>query len=43
MKVDSHPIWGSNEEAIAVIIEAIERARYLPGEDVLLALDAASK
>ncbi len=36
------PDLGSNEEAIAVIIEAIERAKYLPGEDVLLALDAAS-
>ena len=36
------PDLGSNEEAIAVIIEAVERARYLPGEDVLLALDAAS-
>ena len=36
------PDLGSNEEAIAVIIEAITRARYLPGEDVLLALDAAS-
>ena len=36
------PDLGSNEEAIAVIIEAIERARYAPGEDVLLALDAAS-
>lgn len=36
------PDLGSNEEAIAVIIEAIERAKYVPGEDVLLALDAAS-
>ncbi len=36
------PDLKSNEEAIAVIIEAIERARYVPGEDVLLALDAAS-
>jgi len=36
------PDLGSNEEAIAVIIEAIARARYQPGEDVLLALDAAS-
>ena len=36
------PDLGSNEEAIAVIIEAIERARYTPGDDVLLALDAAS-
>lgn len=36
------PDLGSNEEAISVIIEAIERAKYIPGEDVLLALDAAS-
>ena len=36
------PDLGSNEEAIAVIIEAIERANYVPGDDVLLALDAAS-
>ena len=36
------PDLGSNEEAIAVIIEAIERASYVPGNDVLLALDAAS-
>jgi enolase len=36
------PNLSSNEEAIAVIIEAIERAKYVPGEDVLLALDAAS-
>ena len=36
------PDLGSNEEAIAVIIEAIERASYTPGDDVLLALDAAS-
>ena len=36
------PDLSSNEEAIAVIIEAIERAKYIPGEDVLLALDAAS-
>ena len=36
------PDLGSNEEAIAVIIEAIARAGYAPGDDVLLALDAAS-
>ena len=36
------PDLGSNEEAIAVIIEAIERASYAPGNDVFLALDAAS-
>ncbi len=36
------PDLGSNEEAISVIIEAIEQAKYVPGEDVLLALDTAS-
>lgn len=36
------PDLGSNEEAISVIIEAIQQAKYIPGEDVLLALDAAS-
>ena len=36
------PDLASNEEAISVIIEAIERANYTPGADVLLALDAAS-
>ena len=36
------PDLGSNEEAISVIIEAIEQAKYVPGDDVLLALDAAS-
>ncbi len=36
------PDLASNEEAISVIIEAIERANYTPGDDVLLALDAAS-
>lgn len=36
------PDLSSNEEAISVIIEAIERANYVPGEDVFLALDAAS-
>ena len=36
------PNLQSNEEAIQVILEAVERANYAPGEDVLLALDAAS-
>ena len=36
------PNLQSNEEAIQVILEAVERANYTPGEDVLLALDAAS-
>ena len=36
------PDLDSNEEAIAVIMQAVERAHYRPGDDVLLALDAAS-
>ena len=36
------PNLGSNEEALQVIIEGIERAKYVPGEEVLLALDPAS-
>ncbi|MDT8318496.1 MAG: phosphopyruvate hydratase [bacterium] len=36
------PNLKSNEEAIEVILQAIEKAGYTPGEDVLLALDAAA-
>jgi len=36
------PNLKSNEEALQVIMEAIEKAGYRPGEDVLLALDVAS-
>lgn len=36
------PNLGSNQEAIEVVIEAIEKAGYKPGEDVYIALDAAS-
>ncbi len=36
------PDLATNEEAIQVIIEAIEKAGYRPGEDVLIALDAAA-
>jgi len=36
------PDLGSNEEALEVIIEAIEKAGYVPGKDVRLALDVAS-
>jgi len=36
------PNLGSNEEAVEVILEAIEKAGYTPGEDVSLALDSAS-
>jgi len=36
------PNLGSNEEAIKVVMEAIKKAGYTPGEDVYIALDAAS-
>lgn len=36
------PNLGSNEEAIQVVMQAIERAGYRPGEDVYIALDPAS-
>jgi enolase len=36
------PDLGSNEEALAYIIEAIQAAGYTPGKDIGLALDAAA-
>ena len=36
------PNLGSNEEAIMCILQAIEKAGYRPGEDVYIALDAAT-
>ncbi|MDR1898017.1 MAG: phosphopyruvate hydratase, partial [Prevotellaceae bacterium] len=36
------PNLKSNEEAVTVILEAIEKAGYKPGEDVYMALDPAS-
>lgn len=36
------PNLGSNEEALQVIMEAITKAGYQPGEDIFLALDVAS-
>ena len=36
------PNLASNEEALSTIIEAIEKAGYKPGEEVLLAMDVAS-
>ncbi|MDG5471685.1 phosphopyruvate hydratase [Jeotgalibacillus sp. ET6] len=36
------PNLGSNEEALSTIIEAIEKAGYKPGEEVLLAMDVAA-
>ncbi|NLN50196.1 MAG: phosphopyruvate hydratase, partial [Acholeplasmataceae bacterium] len=36
------PNLASNEEAILVILEAIEKAGYKPGEDIVLAMDVAA-
>jgi enolase len=36
------PNLSSNEEAIKYIVEAIEKAGYIPGKDIFVALDAAS-
>ena len=36
------PALGSNDEAIEVVLKAIELAGYRPGEDIWIALDAAS-
>jgi enolase len=36
------PNLKSNEEALSVIMEAIKKAGYVPGQDVLLALDVAA-
>ncbi|MET3576727.1 phosphopyruvate hydratase [Bhargavaea ullalensis] len=36
------PNLGSNEEALSTIMEAIEKAGYKPGEDLVLAMDVAS-
>lgn len=36
------PNLGSNEEAINVVLEAIQQAGFIPGEDMYIALDAAS-
>lgn len=36
------PNLNSNEEALQVIVEAIEKAGYKPGEDIFFALDPAS-
>ena len=36
------PNLGSNEEGIQVVMEAIEKAGFIPGEDIYIALDAAS-
>jgi len=36
------PNLGSNEEAFAVIVEAVKKAGYEPGKDVALAIDSAA-
>ena len=36
------PSLGSNEEAVSVVLEAIERAGYRPGDDLVIALDPAA-
>jgi enolase len=36
------PDLGSNEEALQLLVEAVERAGFAPGDDVALALDVAS-
>jgi enolase 1/2/3 len=36
------PDLGSNEEAVEVVLRAIERAGYRPGEDLVITLDAAA-
>jgi len=36
------PNLGSNEEAVQVLVEAIERAGFTPGDDIAIALDVAS-
>ena len=36
------PNLGSNEEALELLMEGIEKAGYKPGEDVLIALDPAA-
>jgi len=36
------PNLKSNEEAFDLIIEAIEKANYIPGEDIVLAIDVAA-
>ncbi len=36
------PILQSNEEALAVIMEAVAKAGYNPGDDIMLALDVAA-
>ncbi len=36
------PVLGTNEEALELIVEAVEKAGYEPGGDVVLAIDVAA-
>jgi len=36
------PNLGSNEEAVHIIVEAIEKGGYIPGKDIFIALDPAA-
>jgi enolase len=36
------PNIGSNEEALEIILESIEKAGYVPGKDIWIAMDAAA-
>ena len=36
------PDLGSNDEALEVVLEAVEKAGYTPGDEIVLALDAAA-
>lgn len=36
------PNLSSNEEALSTIVEAVERAGYVPGKDIMLAIDVAA-
>lgn len=36
------PNLSSNEEALATIVEAVQKAGYVPGKDIMLALDVAA-
>lgn len=36
------PNLNTNEEAIELVLEAIQKAGYKPGEDIAIALDAAA-
>ena len=42
MKADLPRILKSNEEALSLIMKAIEKANYKPGKDIFIALDSAA-